>query len=155
MAPEAEKSKDIKHILPWVSVALAAVLAAFLLSRFCFRLVLIRDDSMAPAYQSGMIAAMDVRPQQYHVGDVVVFYAPGLDAKLVKRVSNVQGDVLTSAEAARYGCAILAREGASGGYRLQAGEYIVLGDNAEYSVDSRDERVGIVHISQIEGKLLW
>ena len=45
-------------------------------------------------------------------------------------------------------------KGTLAGYTLPEGAYLVLGDNAAESVDSRDPRVGVVSERQIVGVLL-
>ena len=128
--------------------AAVAVLAAFIISKCFVQLVLIRDVSMEPAYRNGQIVAVGKLPHDYQAGDVIVFEAPQLGCKLVKRIAHVPGDHLTPEEAAMYGKGTLA------GYTLPEGAYLVLGDNAAESVDSRDPRVGVVSERQIVGVLL-
>lgn len=128
--------------------AAVAVLAAFIISRFFVQLVLIRDASMEPAYHNGQIVAVSRIRREYQTGDVIVFEAPQLGCRLVKRIAHVPGDHLSPEEAAMYGRGTLA------GYTLPEGAYLVLGDNAADSVDSRDERVGVVRSEKIIGVLL-
>jgi signal peptidase I len=128
--------------------AAVAVLAAFIISKCFVQLVLIRDASMEPAYHNGQIVAVSKGHHDYQVGDVIVFEAPQLNCRLVKRIAHVPGDHLSPEEAALYGRGTLA------GYTLPEGTYLVLGDNAEESVDSRDSRVGIVSERQIVGVVL-
>ena len=128
--------------------AAVAVMAAFIISRFLVQLVLIRDASMEPAYHDGQIVAVSKTRHDYQVGDVIVFEAPQLGCRLVKRIAHVPGDHLSPEEAAMYGRGTLA------GYTVPEGAYLVLGDNAEESVDSRDARVGVVSARQIVGVVL-
>ncbi len=133
----------------WLICAAAAILVAWLVSKFFVQLVLIRDASMEPAYHNGQIVAAGKLQHAYQTGDVVVFYAPQLGCRLVKRIAHVPNDVLEPLEASEYGLGTLA------GYTVPEGAYLVLGDNTEESVDSRDKRVGVVRAGQIEGRLLW
>ena len=128
--------------------AAIAILAAFIISRFFVQLVLIRDASMEPDYHDGQIVAVSKLRHDYQVGDVIVFEAPQLGCRLVKRIAHVPGDHLSPEEAAMYGRGTLA------GYTVPEGAYLVLGDNAEESVDSRDARVGVVSARQIVGVVL-
>ena len=128
--------------------AAVAVLAAFIISRFFVQLALIRDASMEPAYHNGQIVAVSRIRREYQTGDVIVFEATQLGCHLVKRIAHVPGDHLSPEEAAMYGRGTLA------GYTLPEGAYLVLGDNAAESVDSRDERVGVVRSEKIIGVLL-
>lgn len=128
--------------------AAVAVLAAFIISRFFVQLALIRDASMEPAYRNGQIVAVSRIRREYQTGDVIVFEATQLGCHLVKRIAHVPGDHLSPEEAAMYGRGTLA------GYTLPEGAYLVLGDNAAESVDSRDERVGVVRSEKIIGVLL-
>ena len=128
--------------------AAVAVMAAFLISKCLVQLVLIRDASMEPAYHDGQIVAVSKLRHDYQVGDVIVFEAPQLGCRLVKRIAHVPGDHLSPEEAAMYGRGTLA------GYTVPEGAYLVLGDNTEESVDSRDARVGVVSARQIVGVVL-
>ena len=128
--------------------ATIAILAAFIISRFFVQLVLIRDASMEPAYHDGQIVAVSKSRHDYQVGDVIVFEAPQLGCRLVKRIAHVPGDHLSPEEAAMYGRGTLA------GYTVPEDAYLVLGDNTEESVDSRDARVGVVSARQIVGVVL-
>ena len=133
----------------WLLCAAAAFLAAWLVSAFFVQLVLIRDGSMEPAYHNGQIVAVSKLRREYQRGDVIVFDAPQLGCRLVKRIAHVPGDHLSPEEATMYGRGTLA------GYTLPEGAYLVLGDNADESVDSRDERVGVVRSEKIVGKVMW
>lgn len=87
---------------------------------------------MEPNYHNGQIVILDKRTKtDFKEQDVIAFYCDGLESNLVKRIDSV-----------------LCIE--------ETGEicYYVLGDNLDKSVDSRDERVGMIYAKDIIGKVL-
>lgn len=105
---------------------------AFVISRYYFQLMMIQGDSMEPNYHSGEIVILDKRRvNEYQEDDVIAFYCESLESILVKRIDHVV-------------------------YMEETDEicYYVLGDNASLSVDSRDDRVGLIKSKYIIGKVL-
>ena len=143
----------------------AAVLAAFLCSRYCFQLILIRGESMIPSYHPMELAILSRRTTDYRAGDVIAFHCEELHASLVKRIAAVPGDTAVISEGTLYVNGEISPVYSEKGAFTDAGllsepaflgeqQYLVIGDNLEKSRDSRDEAVGLVSESAIFGKLI-
>lgn len=70
-------------------------------------------------------------------GDVVVFSSPRDGKRLVKRVVGIPGDAM---------------EGASGPRTIPTGQYFLVGDNRDHSLDSR--QFGLVESGRIMGRVV-
>lgn len=148
-----------------VLIVLGMGLLAFYVSQNWFQLLLIRGDSMSPAFHNLQLAVMDRRADEYTYGDVIVFRCEGLDAVLTKRIAACPGDVVQIREGVLY-----VNDGISGVYsaersfsyagtvenplQLDGNQYFVIGDNLEESKDSRYAEVGAVRAENILGKVL-
>ena len=149
----------------WTALVLAIVILAALCSRYWFQLMLIQGESMAPAYHSWQLVALDKRARDLRAGDVIAFRCDGLDAVLVKRVAAgpgdtaqiVDGTLLVNGETSRvYGKGFaFAYDGIlAAPITLGEDEYIVIGDNIAESRDSRYPEVGIVNGKTIIGRVM-
>lgn len=101
------------------------IILAVVVSKFFFQLMLIQGDSMLPGYHNMQLVVLNKYDRTYEVGDVIAIRCKGLDAVIVKRVESIYPE-----------------------------GYYVLGDNREHSVDSRDERVGLIEQNDIIGKVI-
>lgn len=122
-----KKKIIINYVLPILFIGLA-----FMISKLYFQLLMIQGDSMEPSYHNGQIVLLDKRKvKEYHEQDVIAFFCEELNCNLVKRIDHID-------------------------FVEETGEicYYVLGDNLNMSVDSRDERVGMVGAESIVGKVL-
>lgn len=144
---------------------LLVVLSMFLCSRYLFQLMLIRGDSMAPAYHNLELTMLDKRKMDYQSGDVIAFQCGELRAVLVKRVAAVPGDCVQIVDGTLLVdgriSEIYPEEGCfsyagilEGQITLGVDEYIVIGDNLEESKDSRYSVIGPVKEQFIIGKVL-
>lgn len=131
----------------WI-VAGAAVIAAFLLSKYCVQLVRVNGSSMEPTYHDGQLLVMNRLDKEYEKGDVIVFHNDHYGRYLIKRVYALPGEAVDTA-------------GVEGGLftdipvvTLGEDEYYVLGDNRDNSRDSRDEYIGAVKREDILGSII-
>ena len=146
-------------------VFLVIMLITLYISTYWYQLVLIRGDSMLPAYHNMQLVLMDRHSQDYTYGDVVVFRCSGLDTVLIKRIAACPGDEVFIRESRLCvngdASTVFPQEYlfeyagiAENPLQLTANQYFVIGDNIEKSKDSRYLKVGCVSADSIKGKLL-
>lgn len=162
---------DIRKVVVLVVQLIAVVgLAFFLVSSFGIKTTVI-GDSMEDALYDGdavLINKLAVSVFSLDSGDVIVFSPKGnVDASLsCKRVIGVPGDTVRIENGVIYvndkqynetkAMAYIEEAGlAESGIKLGKDEYFVMGDNVNYSQDSRYESVGNVKKSDIKGKVWW
>lgn len=125
--------KNKKRIIIIASLIVLFV-AAFWVSKYYYQLMLIQGDSMSPTYKNFSLVVIDKRADNYKVGDVIAFRKDNIDGVIVKRIAGCPGDTE---------------------YSLGEGEYYVLGDNLDKSIDSRSEEIGNVLEGDIIGRICW
>lgn len=117
--------KKLRKKIIVLSIICISVFAGYIISKYFFQFMLIQGDSMYPSYHNMQLVILNKHDREYEVGDVIAFKCDELDCVLVKRISGINCD----------------------------GTYYVLGDNLEESVDSRDDRVGLISKKKIIGKV--
>lgn len=151
-----------------LSVALI-VAAALFLNHFVISVAVVDGDSMEPALHDGERVWIDrfhyrfAEPERY---DIVVFrYRYRDDRYYMKRIIGLPGETVQIIDGSVYvdGKALYEAYGmepmekakrAEEPVLLGADEYFVLGDNRNYSTDSRDSDVANVAREQITGKVI-
>jgi signal peptidase I len=159
-------------LLEVVEVTIVALGAVYLIRTFLVQPFLVSGHSMAPNFSDGDYLLVDqivyhFRPPQR--GEVVVFrYPRDESAYFIKRIIGLPGERLEIKNGKvwvwnsdhpdgfvlgeRYlpgGEATLSRSGEKAAFVLGPNEYLVLGDNRQFSFDSRDW--GILPASDIVG----
>lgn len=148
----------IKKILLWVSIPLVA----WYISANWYQLMLIQGRSMMPTYKHLQMVWLDKHTSHYTRGQVVAFSCDNLSGNLVKRIVALPGDRVQIQNGTLYvnGAVsdVYPQEGMfafSGILQdeilLGAMEYLVIGDNAQESIDSRYPEVGIISQRDIHG----
>ena len=129
----------MKEIMEWVKDILLAVVIAAVILAF-FKPIIVQQQSMEPNFHAGdyLITSRQAYrlfgdPQR---GDVIVFKSELLDENekpknLIKRIIALPGETI----------------------EIKGGE-VYMGDNREYSEDSRSPRVGTIEQSTIVGKVI-
>ena len=142
---------------------LAAIAAVFVLLRFVIGLSVIGGESMEPTLHDGDVVIY-LRPvAQYHEGDIVSvrvpsgkFYVKRVAAAGGSEVDIYGGSLYVDGEAANDPHASGLTQKGDGAvvypYAVREGNYFVLGDNREASVDSRF--FGEVSRRQIKGRIV-
>ena len=143
----------------WPFVATMAFV--ILIRLFVFELCRVDGQSMEPTYHSKALLGVCKLHHSYEVGDVVVLKDPVKGRTLIKRIVAKPFDEVKIKEDAlyvngklvsSYGKGKTIEENPKYSYMmLQDGEYYVLGDNREDSLDSRS--FGGVKSSSIIGKV--
>ncbi len=141
-----------------IIISVLFVLTSILISLSFPRPYVVRGDSMEPTIHDGQII-LSVIPSRIERMDVVLIKtAQGL---LLKRVIGVPGDtvqihngrtyvngeIVDELETEHAGIAVLP-------IFLAKGEYFVLGDNRDISLDSRYADIGIINEGQILRKVI-
>ena len=135
IASKEKTDKNLKIVIPIICIGLICLW----LSVFVVQIIFVDGDSMAPTYKNKQMVLINKIDKEYDVGEVIVFTSESVDGYIIKRISAGPGDsVIIEGEETI----------------LQAGEYYVLGDNREHSIDSRNQLIGIVREENIIGKVI-
>ena len=132
-----------KHVNYWLDILLIAGLFAIALYPLIWPAV-IRGSSMSPTLDYGdvvLISRIAARFGNFSHGDLVMCRIPiyGHNENMIKRIAGVPGDTVQLIDGAEI---ILGR-----------GEYFILGDNFESSIDSR--YFGPISRNQIFARVLF
>lgn len=123
------------------AVLIVAFVFALVLRTFFIEGFVVSGDSMEPAIKSGdyvFVSKIAYKwGRQPEKNDVVVAYPRKMKGKVIKRVAGVPGERI---------------DFGSGPVALDPGEYFIVGDNKEASLDSRS--LGPVDIWDIKGKVI-
>lgn len=152
-----ERKKNRKKVAASVSTAL--IITILFCSRY--KIVYISGESMQPTLKSGCIVFMD-KWAVPHRRDLVIAYSEELDCNIIKRVV-AEGEATVAMD---NGKLILNHEYVEepylsqntweetwGDIRVPEGQYFLLGDNREHSLDSR--YFGCIERSKIRGKVIF
>jgi signal peptidase I len=123
------------------AVLIVAFIFALVLRTFFIEGFVVSGDSMEPAIKSGdyvFVSKIAYKwGRQPEKNDVVVAYPRKMKGKVIKRIAGVPGERI---------------DFGSGPVALDPGEYFIVGDNKEASLDSRS--LGPVDIWDIKGKVI-
>ena len=145
----------------YLMMAVCPFLCMTLLAVICwFRIGVagVTGDSMSPALKPGDLVVYSREAGSWDRGELVVCDVDGI--RIIKRVAAVPGDIVKQDENGKVRIINgvnewrAERQSATREIFLNQGEYFLLGDNRDMSVDSRDERIGPVRGDQIEGRAL-
>ena len=122
---------------------LAMIIPTIILQKF-WMLIYVPSASMAPTLKGGDLLIGSRQFSEIERGDIAVFQMDG--ALLIKRVIGLPGDEIRIDEAGTVfvnGSALkepyieFQRQGQSQEFEVPEGEYLMLGDNRNYSADAR------------------
>ena len=140
-------------------IIFAAVIIAFLVSKFLVQIMLVQGQSMEPAIKDKAFVLVNKLDKNYTTDDVIVFKNDNISGVIVKRIVAVSGD-----EVEITGGCLKVNGTLLNGYTdflsdmeqiiVSDEYYFVLGDNYNNSIDSRNEEIGLVSKSQIIGKVI-
>lgn len=143
----------------WFYVGVAAVCAALLIFRGVFHPVSVSGVSMEPTYHDGDLLQMQVKDFTVTYDSIVIFKADG--RRLIKRVVAVDGDTVQITDGVLYvngktedrAFDLIRDPGiASSPYTVPEGCVFVLGDNRNFSRDSRV--FGAVPVTNVQGVVI-
>ena len=120
---------------------------------------------MAPAYHNFQLVVLNRHDRNFQRGDVAAFWCEGLSCTLLKRIAAVPGDKVEICDGTLYvndQISDIYDEWGMFSYAgmlesemvLQPGMYLMLGDNAQESKDSRYPEVGLVPDDRIYGSVV-
>ncbi|MDO5519410.1 MAG: signal peptidase I [bacterium] len=164
-----EKRKNrLVRLAIWIVEIAVAILLGFLVIQFGFQKIKMYGESMSPTLienDSIMVNKIDYRFSSPKRGDVIVFKQSGQEHSYynVKRVIGLPGETIEIKDGLVYIDGVKNKEVveveeitnsglAATPYKLEDGEYFVLGDNRNSSVDSRFASFGTVVKDDIIGK---
>lgn len=159
---------DKKEMIEWAKTILYPIIIALIITIF-IRPTIVKEFSMYPTLQENNYLILN--KVVYMIGepkfqDIIVFKSSletdnGKKKNLIKRVIGVPGDTLEIKNGIVYRNGKALKEPyVNGGYTpenlaptvIPKGKLFLMGDNRPNSIDSRDERVGLVNIDSVVGK---
>ena len=161
-APEDEKAvakkKRNRSLIEWGAILVAAVVVSLLMRTYVVQTFFIPSGSMEPTLQVGdrvIVSKISASLGTIHRGDIVVFYSskkaqatcePPAEPIYIKRVIGIPGDTITSRGNTIYvNGKVLVQNYTHdpilgtpiGTVKVSANHYFLMGDNRQYSCDSR------------------
>jgi signal peptidase I len=162
-------------ILEIIETILVSGVVILLVYYFIASIEVVSGSSMEPYFHSGERILVDriAGRSKLKRGEIVVFYPPGSDTThYVKRIVGIPGDVFKIIDCK----VVISREGSqyilnedylssevctkAGGFlkegrsiRVPENKYVLLGDNREYSLDSRN--LGFIDVDRIVGRVVF
>lgn len=158
-----------KELKDWTLTLSAAVILSMLIQNYAFAQVKVEQHSMDTTLHEGQRLVENrlvYRFKEPARGDIVIINGPESDRRLVKRVIGLPGETVDIRDGAVWINGVRLEEPYAAGKTLPngaavplvvpEGHYFVLGDNREYSQDSR--QLGAIGSGSLEGKAvlrLW
>ena len=150
----------VKRLLLWLCIPLLA----WYVSSNWYQLMLIQGKSMEPSYHHLQLVVLNKHDQDFQLGDVVAFWCEGFSTVLVKRIAAGPNDRVVIRDETLYVNDQISDVYPEPSFFSYAGmleteitlgpeEYLLLGDNAAESKDSRYPDVGIVSKTSIYGEV--
>lgn len=152
------------ELLEWIKAILIAIVVAFLIRTFLIENVEVNQISMNPTFYEGdrvIISKLSYKFGEPELGDIIVFTPPNQKQPYIKRVIGVEGDTVAIKNGELYINGKLIEEPYIKEKMTQdfqethvpEGTVFVMGDNRNYSKDSRNPSVGFIPIENIWGKV--
>ena len=168
-----KSSKNIATVqnetLIWIRDLIIILIVAFVINQYVFQNAVVSGDSMNPTLEHKNIVFVDKISYRLHEptpGDIVVFpYKENQSTKYIKRIIALPNDRVDIKSDGIY----INSEKLNEEYILEPmisfgnidfplivpeGEYFVLGDNRNDSIDSRYSDVGFIPKDQLIGKVI-
>lgn len=142
-------------------IVICAAVLAIIINTFFFQLCIVSGRSMYPTFSEKNLLLMDKVTDDYERMDIIILKKNGV--LMVKRIVALPGEnvKIESDKIFINGSEIqdiveCATEPGIAENEIQLGEkeYFVLGDNRGNSVDSRNEKIGIIKESEIVGEVI-
>ena len=156
-----------KTVIDTLITVVAAAALALCINMFIFQLIEVNKTSMVPTLQDKEIVFLNKTAYWFggpKSGDIIVFEKTfdGEKTNYVKRVIGIPGDEIKIQDGKVYRNGVLLREPylSIPTYGdiiavIPDGEYFVMGDNRNLSLDSKSEKFGLVKRDEILGKVIF
>ncbi|WP_343207841.1 signal peptidase I [Anaerolentibacter hominis] len=148
-----------------LGIVLFAAIFLIVLFREVIGMRMVWGESMYPSYQAGDMIVYRRTREKIRIGDVVVIETD--EGELLKRIAGLPGDIVEIEEGSgrvrrneitQEELYAIRKEKSESSieypYEVGEGEIFVLGDNREYSMDSRNKEMGNIRLEQIKGKVI-
>jgi len=162
-----ERKKRMHGWLLFAGEMLCVFLVLYIIQSVFFSWALVHGDSMNPTVKDKDVVIVSKMKKIYQRGDIVICHSgKGVEGELIKRVIGVPGDVIEiEGDTHR----VLVNDKAleetylmeetwelgdiSYPARVPPGQYFVMGDNRNDSLDSRFSVIGTLPAENIEGRV--
>lgn len=148
-------SKELKFLIEIVIIGVII----FVINTFFFQICFVNGDSMNPTFRNGQILLSKKINIDIGRNDIVVIRVK--NKTIIKRVVGVPDDRIKIHDGYVYvndeqfdNRHINDRGNVINELALKEDEYFVLGDNRDYSIDSRFDEIGIIHKKDIIAKII-
>ncbi len=151
----------LKEVIPYIVIVLVVVL----LRTFIATPVIVSGSSMDPTLKDGQLLILNKLAHRFNRYDIVVIdvVINNKKERIVKRIIGLPGETVEYKNKKLYINGEKVRDDFSnitydfstaelGEKKIPKNHYLVLGDNRNDSVDSRDYRVGFINEDDIVGK---
>ena len=147
------------------STAISLVIAVFIIN-FIFQIVTVNGESMVPTLHNNdklILEKVSYRIRSVKRNDIVVIkYPANISERIIKRVIAVAGDKVKISDNKLYINGKTINEDYKNEYLMKDYDEIlvpqdsifVLGDNRNFSKDSRSSDIGFVNLNLLEGKAI-
>ncbi|MBQ5760311.1 MAG: signal peptidase I [Clostridia bacterium] len=163
-----EKTSAALELFGWAQSLIWALLVLVFISSFFVRISGVSGDSMYPTLHWGDRMLLRLNYNEPQRGDIVVIMAPEFDEEpLVKRIIAVGGDEIDIDDEGNVWVngeqlfePYINEQYFNGGsmtypFYVPEGEVFVMGDNRNYSADSRAEYIGALKVEDIIGRVFF
>lgn len=154
------------EVLEWGKAFALAIILALVIRVFLIEVYIVDGVSMQPSLHHGervLVNKLVYRFSEPSASDVVVFrYPRDRERDFIKRVVAVAGQTVETRENHVYVDGVRLTEsylgvpthGAFGPVQVPEGTVFVMGDNRNFSLDSRDPAVGFIPLAEIKGEAM-
>lgn len=166
---EKKKRNIAKSIFELLNTLISALVAVVLVLTFCFRQVTVNGESMEPTFFNGerLIITNTYNSMPNNNDVIIVSHGQDYDDQIIKRVIATEGqtlsinyntgDVIVDGvlldEPYIKGSTIMTDATMKIPSVIPEGYVFVMGDNRENSLDSRSNRIGLIPVENIIGKV--